>query len=300
MALSMTGFGQASFLLGTRALRVEVKSVNHRYFKVATKLPEILNPCEAALEAQIKKQLRRGSIQFRIRYTPQDEKQDAGDYKFQVKLGKAKAYWNALGQLADGFGFPLEDYDLTRLAQLSGIIEEVQPTFDRAELFENASEALAQALDACNQMRIAEGKSLAEDLSKRCEVLVQLNEQAKKRAPHVVLNYKKRLEDRIAQLLDPGQDFDPESISREVALFADRCDVSEELTRFSHHCMSMAKLLGGKKESEIGRELDFIAQEMLREANTMSNKANDIELTQLALQMKLEIEKIKEQVQNVE
>lgn len=296
MIRSMTGFGRATAEAAGVTLSIELKTVNNRYLKVSQRLPESLSAQEMAVEKRLKKHIARGSVSLNVRVG--SSRTSSSDYR--INQERLMAYLKQLQQAGRDNGLDAT-IQLADVARLNGVVESFDP------LEEHQEEVLAVLWttldDACTALvasREEEGAGLAEDLIARCKTLLSLNAGAEKRAPSVVAEYRDRLEERISKLLAEREGLiREEDLAREAAMFADKCDISEENQRLKAHCESMIAIISDN-EGEAGRRLDFIAQEMLREANTMGSKANDAELTAGVLEMKAEIEKIKEQVQNVE
>ncbi len=292
--LSMTGFGRATATAGLWTVSAEVRSVNGRFLKTQWRLPEIVSVFESRFEALVKAAVLRGSVSASIKL------ESASDAPV-VKVDRAKAaqYYRELIAIRNELGGE-DPVNLADLLRLPGVIgEAASPTEASPDLIEAAEAALRDALVALNQMRAEEGAALSGDIGGRCNKLLELNAAARLRSPAVVDEYRQRMTDRLNRLLNgSGVEPRPEDLAREVAYFADRCDISEENQRLEHHIRTMLAAL--EAGGEAGKKLDFMAQEMLREANTLGSKANDGELTALVIQMKGEIEKIKEQIQNVE
>ncbi|MCA8939309.1 MAG: YicC family protein [Planctomycetes bacterium] len=296
MIRSMTGFGRAATSVEGLDLSVEVKSVNHRFLKVSSRLPEALNGLEAQLESLTRVHLKRGAVNVSINVGTSG----SDNRRFVLNRETIKRYFLELKAIAQDLGIEATE-SLASVARLQGAVETQDlSALPEEKLAETAQIALNEALAKCVQARSEEGKALANDLTQMCQSLVALNERVRERAPQVVVAYRDRLKERVAKLLEgSGVDARAEDIAREVAFFADRSDINEEVQRLAHHIESMLGLVN-ESDDEAGRRLEFIAQEMLREANTMGSKANDGELSGIVLEMKSTIEKIKEQVQNVE
>jgi len=295
MIRSMTGFGRAVAGAGGLSVAAEARSVNGRFLKLTLKLPERLSVYEAKFEALVKELVARGTVNIAIRAGGGEDSEKI------TAIDKAKAahFYRELDEVRRLVG-STDPLHLTDIARLPGVIVETEAGAEDPEaLLASALVALRQALTAMNEMRAVEGAALAADLEARCHEILRLNAMARDRSPQVVQEYRDRLKDRISRLLEnTGIEPRPEDLVREVAHFADRCDVSEETQRLEHHCMTLLAAL--QLTGEAGRRLDFVAQEMLREANTLGSKANDAILGDTVIRMKAEIEKIKEQVQNVE
>lgn len=296
MIRSMTGFGKASADVNGTELRIELKSVNNRYFKLSSRTPDVLNAHEIAIEKAVKTLLPRGTVNLNVRLGSGR----ASLTEYRISQDKLRQYMRELQAFADAEGLN-ERVTIDQVVRLSGVLESFDPVEDQKDAIVAAFfPALDAALKDILTSREAEGAGLADDLRQRCNTLLKLTATVQDRSPTVVVEYRDRLKERIAKLLEGREGLvREEDIAREAAMFADRSDISEEVQRMRSHCESMLSVIDGN-EVEAGRRLEFIAQEMLREANTMGSKANDAALLEAVIQMKSEIEKIKEQVQNVE
>lgn len=293
MPNGMTGFGRAVATHALGAVTAEVKTVNNRFLKVGMRLPDAFAELESMLEAQVRAALARGSVYVNISL-------DRGrpDVSYSLNEDLIRQWWPRLRAMARETG--AKEPDLAALLAMPGaVLEQGEKVQADESLNATVSEALAGALKGVQEMRAREGEALHKDLDARVKNVGALAKQVATRAPQVVQEYREKLKQRIDKLLEgSGTKIDDVTLAREVALMADRADVTEETTRMEHHCAQFLKVISGSGEA--GRRLDFIAQEMLREANTMASKSSDAALTQAAVEMKSEIEKIKEQVQNLE
>jgi len=282
---SMTGFGASSREFPGFALSVEVKSVNGRFLKVGIKGPGALASREHELEGLIKRRLHRGTVSMTVHF----ERQDA-ESMVAVNEDVALAYHSIFQRL----GLPPQN-----VAQLPGVVGHAQ----RAKLDEEQWAALldvaGEALSALIEMRDREGTELKRVVLDLCNSIQQRRMAVSERAPAVVYEYQRRLEEKITALLD-GSDtvIDSSSLAREIAIFAERSDVTEELDRLGAHLTQAKEMLS--KGGEIGRPLEFLAQEMLREVNTIGSKSSDREISQAVVLLKADVERIKEQVANIE
>jgi uncharacterized protein (TIGR00255 family) len=293
MLKSMTGFGHTAGCADGLEFDVEVRTVNNRYFKPSFRLPELWGYAEAAIEKKLRDQIVRGSVTVTVRMKLSDEQAAA-----EINPVVLKRYVDQL-QAMDVESMEGVRIDLATLLQLPGVCQ--SPV--REDLRQRGEAVLLSLIDdaaaAMMNMRLAEGQGLADDLLGHCDALEGLLAQARERAPGVVADYQSRLESRIADLLASGKlEMAPDMIAREVAMFADRCDIAEELQRLGGHIELFRQVVASGEAS--GRKLDFVAQEMLREANTIGSKGNDSELARVVVDMKTAIDRIKEQVQNVE
>lgn len=293
MIVSMTGFGEAYAEDGGHAYHVEIRSVNNRYLKVAFRLPEDFSHLEVDLEQIIRKRVLRGSLTLRAAVR---EIGSAG--AADVNAAVLQRYIEQV-RLAAGAGAQLQ-IDLSSLAVLPGVCQtpELSPA-DRERADATLSELTDRALAQLTSMRAEEGKSLAVDLREQCAAMRERLKQIETRAPHVLREYRDRLHQRIRELLsDSNVQLAETDLMREVAIYAERSDIREELTRLAAHLDQFAATSDGPEPA--GRKLEFIAQEMLREANTIGSKSGDRDIAWAVIEIKAAIDRIKEQVQNVE
>lgn len=289
---SMTGYGKATAISDDRELTVEIKSVNHRFFDLNCKLPKNLIFAEDVLRKGLQEHVVRGRVDAFVSYVDKREQKKS----ITLDLNLAEAYVSAAKRLNEELG--VQD-DLTTAAILR------IPELVRSEVEEDDVDALAEmmrsaAIDAgkmMDAMRLVEGKKLKDDLVARLDVLEELLGKVRERAPIVVSSYREKLELRMREVLE-NVNFDEARLLNEVAFFADKANIDEEMTRLASHISQVRKLF--ESNEAIGRKLDFIVQELHRETNTICSKSNDLDLTNLGLAMKAEVEKIREQVQNVE
>lgn len=295
MAFGMTGFGRGSAATGADkgAITVEVKSVNNRFLKISTRLPDVFNELESEVEGRVRKALIRGSVYCNVSID-----RARRDVSYRLNEEAIRDWLPRLKQLAKEL--KTDEPELKHVLAMQGVVlEETEKLHPDETLKAALFKALDEALNGLVEMRRQEGESLAGDLGARVEKVAELAREVEKRAPRVILEYREKLTARIEKLLaGSGVELEPEALARETAWFADKADIAEETTRLAHHCAQFQAGLAGK--GEVGRRLDFIAQEMLRETNTIASKANDVELATIAVEMKTEIERIKEQVQNLE
>lgn len=292
MTNSMTGFGRAETSGLGYSFAVEMKSVNHRFLEIVVKLPRYLNSLEENVRKLIQDQLGRGRIEVYINTKETEEK------KRLVKVDKelTLSYDNSLKELAQLLNSTYIP-DIYRLASLPEVLSVAEEEADAAALWPVLQAAVLAALKQLSQMRQDEGKRLAQDLQARVDYLRGLTRQVEARAPEVVVEYQAKLKERVAVLLGDTT-LDEARLATEVALLADRVSITEELVRMASHLDEFAKTLPSPEAS--GRKLDFLVQEMNREINTIGSKANDLEISRLVVAGKSELEKIREQVQNIE
>lgn len=293
MIVSMTGFGEAYAEVGSHAYHVEIRSVNNRYLKVAFRLPEDFTHLEVDLEQIIRKRVVRGSLTLRATVR---ELGSAGGA--DVNVAVLRRYIDQVQQAA-GTGTPLH-LDLSSLPVLPGVCQtpELSPA-DREQADATLSELTERALVQLAAMRAVEGKSLAVDLSVQCAAIRERLKTIETRVPLVLHEYRDRLHQRIRELLsDSNVQLAETDLMREVAIYAERSDIREELTRLAAHLDQFAATADSPEPA--GRKLEFIAQEMLREANTIGSKSGDRDIAWAVIEIKTAIDRLKEQVQNVE
>ena len=293
MPQSMTGFGRAAIEHEGGSISIEAKSYNNRFLKVTLRLPDALSNQEVELENVVRQRLSRGSVYITVGMT---RPPSANAWRLNTEL--VRKYYTELWALSRELEAPKPS--LSEIARLDGAVEAVDDAAGDDEALNAAvKKALELALGELSAMRGKEGEALRADLEARVRRVAEVAAEVENRAPKIVSEYRDKLKARLDQLLKgTGVSLDEAVVVKEVALFADRADITEETTRLRHHCTQFLKEIAGKEA--VGRKLDFIAQEMLRESNTIGSKANDAELASSVVEMKSEIERIKEQVQNLE
>ncbi|MFO0974669.1 MAG: YicC/YloC family endoribonuclease [Phycisphaerae bacterium] len=294
MILSMTGFGASERHEAGVSWRVEIRSLNNRYFKAAIKLPESLGGLETVVEKRLRDRVGRGSITFSL--TMKDESPAAAS---EINVAALRAYADRLLSVGKSLGLN-GAIDLAALVTLPGVAQARTVDANTLATFRTLVESLTDAaVSRLVEMRQVEGAALRNDLLSQCEKLRALVAQVRQRGPRVVEEYQQKLRARVNALMAANElSLKADDLIREIAIFADRSDVNEELTRLDGHLDHFAALCDVPEEA--GRKLDFLAQEMLREANTVGSKANDGSIARLVVDMKTIIDRIKEQVQNVE
>ena len=292
MVRSMTGYGKGEHMANDYRFVVEMKSVNHRYNDISVKLPRFMNELEDAIRKKAMQYIARGKTDIYITF----ETFSDNDVAVKINEPLAKAYTEKLYELEQKFGV-YSKYKLDLVARFADVISVEKAEEQKDVLWEALLPALDEAILKFVEMRQKEGEALVNDILKKRELIQQMTEQIKKRSPIVVKEYKEKLQNRIKELLS-GVEADEQRIAMETALFADRSCVDEEITRLESHIIQLKEIL--QKGGQIGRKLDFLVQEMNREVNTIASKANDIEITGITIEMKSEIEKIREQIQNIE
>jgi len=292
MLKSMTGYGRGESRNEKMAISAEIKSVNHRFADINVKLPRFLNVLENDVRKRVAALVRRGKVDV---YLTQEA---LGESACEPVLDRslAGAYARVFRELAEVCELQ-GDISLELVAAQRDVITLREVAQDEEYLRGQLFEALDRALAAHDQMRRTEGEATAADMRERLGSIENLLEVIVARAPEVAREWQEKLHERLARL-QPDVAADPQRIAQEVALFADRCDISEEVTRFRSHLVQFRDLFAS--DEPVGRQMDFLLQELNRETNTMGSKSNDAELTRQVVAIKAELEKIREQVQNVE
>lgn len=294
MIQSMTGFGAAERVDEGVSYALEIRTVNHRYLKISIKVPEQWQACETAMEKILRARIARGSAACTLRV-----RSGNGLAAPRINLSALQGYIDQISavRVPEGVAATM---DLSALAMMPGVTDSDDMN-DGASSREIAivEELVGQATDALNVMRREEGNALRASLMQSCGAVRTQLAEVETRAPSVVEEYHERLKARVEQLLKAGGlELQEDGLMREVAIFADRCDIAEELTRLASHLDQFEELCN--REEPVGRTLDFLTQEMLREANTIGSKSNDAGIARAVVEIKGSIDRLKEQVQNVE
>lgn len=292
MLRSMTGFGSGSSTVGAESLTVELKAVNHKFAEVKVRLPRELSALEPTIQKQVKDRLARGAIEVTIRRAARS----ATGTVPQVDLALAKEYRRAWSELARALDIP-DTVSLRDIATQMNVVRLEEPQVSVEDATKATEAALVVALEALSQMRLTEGQALSTDLSSRLALVAQWVAEVRQLAPKAIDAYRTRLSERIAEL-SQGIAVDPQRLAQEVAFFAERTDIAEEMTRLESHLVQFKALIASAEPS--GRKMDFLVQEMHREVNTTGSKSQHTEISARVMQLKAELERIREQVQNVE
>jgi uncharacterized protein (TIGR00255 family) len=294
MIKSMTGFGKAEAVVGGKKITVEMKSLNHRYLEISLRMPAVLSPFEIDIKKKIGEQFSRGRIEVMIRVDDGDDMESEG----QLTLNPSRAlyYYELMSQLKQALNLPGE----ITLAMMAGIKDifvlkeaEAAPGLTWADM----EAALQDAMMTLTEMRQCEGEALKMDLMARIQVIKDHLDGISMRAPAVVLEYRKRLTDRIKELTN-GVVIDEARLSQEVAIMAEKSDITEEIVRQESHMVQFSDLLDCG--DAIGRKIDFLIQEMNREVNTIGSKSGDADIARHVIEIKSELARLREQVQNIE
>lgn len=294
MIQSMTGFGKGMASDGENDIRVELKTLNNRYLDINARIPKELSFLEESVRGILKRHIRRGRVELYLTY----EMGEGASAQVQVDHGLLTQYMRAFGEMEERHGIE-QDLTASAMAKLPDVIQMKRGEADEQAVGALTREALEGAIAGLTEMRSREGAHMAQDIGDRTETLHGMLDQIKERAPQVVGEYKEKLVGRIQELCkDTQAALDETRLESEVAYMADRCDISEEITRLSSHLAEVKKLL--ESDAAVGRKLDFLIQEINREINTIGSKSSDIAITRLVVDMKSEAERIREQVQNIQ
>lgn len=292
MIKSMTGFGRAEASDSDRKITIEMKSVNHRYFEPTMKMPKKLNIYEAGIRTILKKYISRGKVDIFVTY------EDYSESKFCLKYNEelANEYMSIFNYMAEQFDIP-NDITVSSLSRYPEVITMEEQATDDDAVWHLLEKAVENACVQFVESRITEGEKLKADLLDKLDYMSGLVDEIENRSPGIIEEYRQRLEDKVSELLADAS-IDENRIATEVTIYADKICVDEETVRLRSHIESTRdELIAG---GSVGRKLDFIAQEMNREANTILSKANDLETSNCAISLKTEIEKVREQIQNIE
>jgi len=292
---SMTGFGRGEYHDKDHRFTVEIRAVNHRFNDIVIKIPKNLSALEDRVRKSIAGTLARGRIDVVVTADDYLERQR----RVRVDKGLACAYFSALKDVADACGIDIQVVNAYDIAKFPDVLKTEETSEDLETLWPKLAEAIDKALGSLLEMRIAEGENIHRDLSARIKAIRGLGAAIALRAPAIVEAYRERLRERCREILSEVNALPDEArLLQEVAIMADRTNITEELVRLESHLDQFAQAMQG--EAAVGRKLDFILQELNREANTIGSKSNDMAAGALMVEMKSEIEKVREQIQNIE
>ena len=295
MVCSMTGFGRSEITEGNRKYIVELKSVNNRYLDINIKMPKKFNAFEAAIRSELKNYMKRGKVDVFISY------EDFSESESRVKYNKAIAqeYYSYLNEMAGDFGLD-NDVRISVLSRFPEVFAMEEEELDEEEVLSGLMKALDGAGKEFMESRAREGEFLCKDLTEKLDGMMENVEYIAERSPEIIKEYKDKLREKIQDLLEDKQ-IDENRLAMEVTIYADKICVDEEITRLrSHIGATKDTLLKGDDKDGIGRKLDFLAQEMNREANTILSKSTDLKISDRGIALKTDIEKVREQIQNIE
>ena len=292
MLKSMTGFGRSEKVLNGRDITVEIRSLNHRYYEFSARLPRNMGYLEEKLKSALGGRIFRGKIEVSVTVVNIEE----SDSVIEVNLKTAEGYLSALRKANEELGLT-DDITLSRLSKFPDIFTVYKASADEDEIWNDVRLTAEEALDSFISMRETEGSRIKDDFKGRINYIEELVEIIEERSPQVNENYRERLYAKLKEILD-DKNIDESRILTETALFADKTAVDEETVRLRSHIDQFRSLL--ELDEPVGRKLDFLIQEFNREVNTIGSKAQDAEITKIVVELKSEIEKVREQVQNVE
>ncbi len=293
MIRSMTGFGRCEVADGERKFTVEMKGVNHRYLDVNIRMPKKLNFFETSIRNLLKKRIQRGKVDLFISYEDLSE----GQVSLKYNEALAQEYLDYFRQMETTFGLE-NDVRVSTISRCPEVLTMEEQALDEEELWNGLEKALNGAIDQFVETRTLEGENLKKDILEKLSGMLELVGYIEERAPRIIAEYREKLEAKVQELLEDTQ-IEESRIAAEVVIFADKICTDEELVRLRSHIVHMKETLESS-DSGIGRKPDFIAQEMNREANTILSKANDLEVSNVGIDLKTEIEKVREQIQNIE
>ena len=297
MIRSMTGFGRGEYVDDISKVTVEVKSVNHRYLDIFVKMPRRYSFAEESIKTAIKERVYRGKTEVSVSID------NIGKSDADIMLDKdlATKYYNALSELEQSFEFGEDSHvSLNILSRMPDVIRSTAAEEDEEAVIARLLAATEKALDDFCSMRETEGTKLAEDLAQRADTVEDIKNKIELRAPELEQEYAEKFRARVNELLDGVYEVPEERVTLEAAVFAEKANITEELVRLDSHITQLRAFLKSGESEGIGKKIDFLIQEMNREANTIGSKSNDKDITNLMLDLKAEIEKIREQVQNIE
>ena len=293
MAISMTGFGRGEYKDDNYQFLVECKTINHKYADINIRLPRKLSFLEDKARILVKDYIKRGRVDLYIKL----DLLGSEDVNLKFDEALATQYVSILKQIKDKFDL-VDDISVMNIAKFPDVIKTEEKEDDEDKLWSMLKVALENALLKLKEMRSEEGKKLAEDIQNRCDLLKNYIEDIEKYSYNVVIDYKEKLKNRISDMLEDPSIIDESRLAQEVATYADKSSITEEIVRFKSHIEQLKNTV--VKNESIGRKIDFLIQEMNRETNTIGSKSSDLNITNLVVEVKSELEKIREQIQNIE
>ena len=294
MVKSMTGFGRSEYTDDKRVITVEIKSVNHRYCDISVRMPRRYSFAEEKIKSTVKETVRRGKIEVSIMV----ENTADDDVNIKLNTAIAKQYVDSLNELKSALSMD-DPIRLEYIASMPDVLKSVPDVEDEEEITRLLCGAVSDAVKRHDEMRRTEGEKLSEDILMRGSMIAGLVKEIEARSPETVNEYAEKLKARITEMIGGSIVATEERILLEAAVFADKVNVTEETVRLASHIQQLESIITNSSQPD-GKKLDFLVQEMNREANTIGSKANDLEITNRVLAIKSEIEKIREQVQNIE
>lgn len=293
MAVSMTGFGRGEYKDDNYYFLVELKTINHKYADINIRLPRKISFLEDKARNLIKDHIKRGRVDLYIKL----DLLGSEDVNLKFDETLASQYVNILTQIKDKFDV-IDDISVMNIAKFADVIKTEEKEEDENLLWSMFKIALEESLKNLKEMRNEEGKKLAEDVIMRCNLLKNYIDEIEKYSYNVVIDYKEKLNNRISEILEDSSLIDENRLAQEVAIYADKSSITEEIVRFNSHIEQLKNTV--IKNDSIGRKIDFLIQEMNRETNTIGSKSSNLNITNLVVEIKSELEKIREQIQNIE
>lgn len=294
MIKSMTGYGRAKAVIEGESIVVEIKSVNHRNMEIIVRLPGMLSALEVEIKKKISERLFRGRVEVSIQTESGFGKENAE--QLEINLPLIRNYYSLLNQIRQEFDFK-DEITLSMVTGLKDAISYSEGEANLEEIWKHLERILSDSIDSLTEMREKEGELLYRDFLTRSGIIRDYLGDLETRAPQVVMEYKKKLSERISELTDILE-IDESRLSQEIAIMAEKSDITEEIVRFESHLSQFSEML--ESDEAIGRKMDFLLQEMLREINTIGSKSSDIEMSRNVIEIKSELAKLREQIQNVE
>lgn len=288
----MTGYGRAQKILGGRDILVEIRSVNHRYYEYSSRIPRAYSYIDEKLKSLLKTSVSRGKVEVSVTINNIEAKES----DISINKAVAEGYINALRSVSDELGLK-DDLVLSKLIKLPEIFVVQKSPDNQEQIWADISEVAGVALQNFVEMRQTEGEKLKSDIISKAGYILEMVQKVEEISPQTVENYRNRLYQKVSEVLD-GKEVDEQRIVTEAAIFAEKIAVDEETVRLRSHILQLQNMF--ESDEPVGRKLDFIVQEMNREVNTIGSKAQDLNITKIVVDMKAEIEKIREQIQNIE
>ena len=294
MIKSMTGYGRREAVIGDRKYIVEIKSLNHRFLEISLRMPSLLSPLEMDIKKKIGEQVSRGRIETIIRMDLNNSRDIEGKYELNLPL--LRNYYEMLLKLKQELNLK-DDITLHNMTEFRDAFIQSEPSLDIPVILIELGTVLDEAMVALKEMRKKEGENLYRDLTSRVDSIEHSLDSVAQRAPQVVLEYQRRVTERIRELTGAGI-VDEMRLNQEVAIMAEKSDITEEIVRFRSHIHQFSELI--RSDEAVGRKIDFLIQEMVREVNTIGSKSGDLDISRSIVEMKSELAKLREQVQNIE
>lgn len=292
MLRSMTGYGRSQKIINGRDISVEIRSVNHRYYEYSSRIPRTYNYIDEKLKALLKSSVSRGKVEVSVTINNIEGK----DSQIAVNKGIAEGYVTALRSISDELGL-VDDLTLSKLIRIPDIFNIQKTPDDEEQIWADVSEVTAEALECFIAMRETEGERLKNDILEKADFIIERVGMVEEQSPLTVEAYRNKLYKKLSEIL-ADKNIDEQRIITETAIFSEKIAVDEETVRLRSHISQLRDIL--ESDESVGRKLDFIVQEINREVNTIGSKAQDLNITRIVVDMKSEIEKIREQIQNVE